>query len=92
MKQKDVLIIAGFAAGAYFLLTKGPAPLRRLVGGGTVQNSAGGLQTAYNRVNEVLNTAFPGQVGYGWKYYDDGVSIGPDGKYYLNGNLVWSPS
>lgn len=27
-----------------------------------------------------------------WAYYDNGVSIGPDGSYYKNGNQVWSPS
>ncbi len=87
--------MAAFAAGAYLLLTKGPVPFRRVVGGGSgaVQNSNGGfVSAAYNRVNEGLKTAFPGQTGYGWRYFDDGVAIGTDGKYYLNCALVWSPS
>jgi hypothetical protein len=40
---------------------------------------------------EIVNNALPGQNGYGWKYYDNGTAISPDGKYYYQGNLVWSP-
>ena len=40
---------------------------------------------------EIANTALPGQYGYGWKYYDNGTAISPDGKYYYQGDLVWSP-
>lgn len=38
----------------------------------------------------VNNTAALGQEGYGWKYYDNGTAISPNGDYYLNGELVWS--
>lgn len=38
---------------------------------------------------EVLNEAKEGEPGYGWKYYTDGTSISPDGKYYLNNQLVY---
>lgn len=27
----------------------------------------------------------------GWKYYTDGTAIGPDGAYYMSGQLVWQP-
>lgn len=27
----------------------------------------------------------------GWKYYSDGTAIGPDGAYYLHGQLVYQP-
>lgn len=40
---------------------------------------------------EVANSALPGQPGYGWSYYDNGTAISPDGEYYFNGELVWSP-
>jgi hypothetical protein len=35
---------------------------------------------------EINNPALPGQPGYGWKYYSDGTSISPDGKYYAAGS------
>ena len=43
-------------------------------------------------VTEIPNTSSPGDPAYGWKYFSDGTVIGPDGKYYSNGQLVWSPS
>lgn len=36
-------------------------------------------------------TLLPGEAGYGWRYYSDGVAIGPDGVYYKNGAAVWYP-
>lgn len=27
----------------------------------------------------------------GWKYFTDGTAIGPDGKYYYQGDLVYTP-
>lgn len=38
---------------------------------------------------QVLNEAKKGEPGYGWKYYTDGTAISPDGKYYLNNQLVY---
>lgn len=41
-------------------------------------------------VYEITNTATtPGAAGYGWKYYSDGTSISPDGKYYYQGDMVY---
>ena len=45
-----------------------------------------------NPTTEIENTAVPGSPGYGWKYYSDGTVISPNGDYYQNGNIVWSPS
>ena len=44
---------------------------------------------------EIPNYAQPGEEGFGWQYYDTGtgnVSIDPNGNYYQNGELIWSPS
>lgn len=64
---------------------------RRLLGAGAGAGTSAPI-TGYQKVNEILNTVFPGEIGYGWKYYDDGTSIGPDGAYYFQGKKVWSPS
>lgn len=42
---------------------------------------------------EIFNSASkPGDPGYGWKYYTDGTSISPDGKYYYQGDQVYDPA
>lgn len=68
-----------------------------LIGGifGTKGGTTGTAQTPRQQVapavNEIWNNDLPGQAGYGWKYYSDGTSIGPDGTYYSQGMPVWSP-
>lgn len=41
---------------------------------------------------EISNTALPGDIGYGWRYFDNGTTIDPSGRYYFEGNLVYDPS
>ena len=41
---------------------------------------------------QIANDDLPGQAGYGWKYYSDGISISPDGTYYKDGVVAWAPS
>lgn len=40
---------------------------------------------------EINNPALPGEPGYGWRYFDDGTVIDPAGRYYKNGQLVYTP-
>lgn len=49
-----------------------------------------GFQTG--GVKEIANTAQPGQTGYGWKYYDNGTVIDPQGRYYYDGQVVYDPT
>jgi hypothetical protein len=42
--------------------------------------------------NEITNTALPGQAGYGWRYFDNGTTIDPSGRYFFEGELVYDPS
>jgi len=39
----------------------------------------------------IAYAAQPGDAAWGWQYFTDGVAIGPDGSYYKNDALVWSP-
>lgn len=52
----------------------------------------GNLGFGTGDVKEIPNTAQPGQTGYGWKYYDNGTVIDPQGKYYFDGQLVYDPT
>jgi len=72
--KTDDLIVLGLAALAVFFITK--------KGGASTGSKPAGW------VSEIMNNADPGEPGWGWKYYDNGVVIGPDGSYYKNGQLV----
>lgn len=77
--KNDDLIILGMAAVAVYLIVKGGAKFA------TTTSGAG-------YVKEIANNAAPGQSGYGWRYFTDGTVIDTQGNYYVNGDLVWSPS
>ena len=87
MKTSEILILAG-AAGFAFWLLKVRKPAASTVQPAT--KGAAGTGSIFSR--DVLNTATPGEAGWGWKYYDDGTAIGPDGTYYKNGVAVWAPA
>lgn len=57
---------------------------------GTPATGGGRTVNPYTGTREIANDDLPGQSGYGWRYYSDGTSIGPDGTYYQNGAAIWS--
>lgn len=90
MKNDTLVIVAAAGIGLYLIarMVKPAAAIRTPTGSGT----AGALNNYGNApVTEISNTALPGQIGWGWKYYSDGTVIDPEGRYYYNGQLVWSP-
>ena len=62
-------------------------------GGNSSEFTGGGSEESVfdpTSIYEITNTATtPGSAGYGWKYYSDGTSISPDGKYYHQGEMVY---
>lgn len=94
--KSDNLIILAAAGAALYLITS----TRRQVGTAAPNkpwpvgnNTASGLNNGGTvPVTQIANTALPGDYGWGWKYFSDGTAISPTGQYYLNGELVWSPS
>ena len=62
-------------------------------GGNSSESIGGGSEESVfdpTSIYEITNTATtPGSAGYGWKYYSDGTSISPDGKYYHQGEMVY---
>lgn len=81
MKQTDILILLVAAGAAWFLLKS------KTSNANTVNN----LGTAINGISEIFTGASSGKPGSGWRYFSNGVSIGPDGTYYQNGDVVWKP-
>lgn len=71
-------VAAGVVAVGYVMTRKTAAPV---VTGSRVKSP-----------ETVFNGALPGQPGWGWDYFTDGVSISPDGVYYMNGREVWRPA
>lgn len=57
-----------------------------LAGGGLVA-FAGGDEVEEIKGSEVT----PGEQGYGWRYFNDGTSISPDGVYYKDGEVIFQP-
>lgn len=92
MKQDTLIIIAAAGIGLYAIakmIKPAGATIRPPTGSGT----AGALNNYGNApVTQIANSALPGQTGWAWTYYSDGTAISPEGQYYLNGQLVWSPA
>lgn len=91
MKPDTLIIIAAAGIGLYAIakMIKPSGGVRPPTGSGT----AGALNNYGNApVTQISNSALPGQHGWAWTYYSDGTAISPDGQYYLNGQLVWSPA
>lgn len=89
--KTDTLVIlaaAGFGLFAIAKMVKPGATIGRPSGSGT----AGTLNNYGNApVTEINNTSLPGEDAWGWRYYSDGTAIDPQGRYYFQGQLVWSP-
>lgn len=71
-------VAAAVVAVGYFVSRKGAAA--PIIGGTQIKSP-----------ETILNGADPGEPGWGWSYYTNGVAISPEGVYYLNGQPVWKP-
>jgi hypothetical protein len=78
MKQQEMIVL-GLAGLAVYMIMQATKK-----GGGTT--TAGGLDKFVNEVFSAGGTPFKN----GWRYYDNGTAIDPQGNYYQNGQLVWS--
>jgi hypothetical protein len=90
MTMSPLSALAGMGAGAAGLFTKNAS--------GT--SPWDNIKSAWNdyfkpdtsATTEIQNTAGLDDPAYGWRYFSDGTSISPDGKYYQGGELIWSPT
>lgn len=76
--KRDEYIVLGLAGLALWFIMKGR--------GGSVGGSGGAAQASTNHYSTKIAPDYEG-----WQYFSDGVAIGPDGSYYLNGAKVWQP-
>lgn len=82
MKTQEIAVLAAAAAAVYLIWNS-----QKKTSAGTVTRPS----SVDGYVNEIFNS---GGTPYdnGWRYYDNGVAISPDGVYYKNGAQVWSPA
>lgn len=80
MKNHEIIIVGAALAAAY-LIWKGQQPARTA----PAQN---GQPAPDNFVDEIFGSnGLP--FDNGWRYYENGTSIAPNGDYYHQGALVW---
>lgn len=82
MKQTDMIVL-GLAGVAVYMIVKGK-------GGNPLASLFAALPAPSAGTTEIFDSRGLPHAN-GWRYYSDGTSIGPDGKYYLNGQLVYTP-
>lgn len=99
MKTDTVAIIGAAALGLFLIYRTSQKvyAVKPSLRTGTVLNQAnriGAMPSGYNYngTTQIFNTATQGQEGYGWQYFSDGTSIGPDGRYYYQGTEVYNPA
>lgn len=88
--NKDTLIILAAAGLGLWFVTKSTRGNAATSGAASL-NTGGAVQVP-STIKQIFNDDVPGQPGWGWQYFSDGTTIGPDGSYYMNGKKVWSPT
>lgn len=91
MKQTDILLLLGLGIGLMVFMKKAGA--MSIIPAVARANGVGTSNTG-DTVQEIVSKGLnPGDAGYGWRNFTNGVSINPDGtQYYLNGQPLWGNS
>lgn len=83
--MKADYIVLGLAGLAVWFIVKGQGTGQSAFNLAANQMAAG-LANASNDPAKLI------QSYQGWQYFTDGTSISPEGSYFHNGVLVWSPA
>lgn len=88
MKSQNVIVL-GLAGLAVYMIWKTQSAAGK-AGNVSVSNA---LKDVYDyATKEVLDQTTGKAYDNGWRYFTNGIAISPDGTYYQNGKLVYSPS
>jgi hypothetical protein len=82
MKQTEMIAL-GLAAVAVYLIVN---PKKTT---GTSATAGGTLRSITETVSEIFDAA-GGAFSNGWRYFNDGTAIDPQGNYYQGGQLIWT--
>ena len=85
MKQADMIVL-GLAGAAVFLIFQAQ---RKGAGFATSGDLVGNMgKKAQSFVDEIFDAAGKA-FDNGWRYFENGTAISPEGDYYLNGQMVY---
>lgn len=85
MKQTDLIVLALAGVAVYMIVRSqkgGATPGTQPLAGGAAVNWADAL------VNEIFSSSGT-PFSNGWRYFDNGTAISPNGDYYFQGQLVY---
>jgi hypothetical protein len=74
MKKEEMLILGGAALAVLFILKKGGAA-----------SAAAAVQQFTKEIFDAGGKTFAN----GWRYFNDGTAISPEGDYFMKGQLVY---
>lgn len=80
MKSDMALVLAVAAVAGFALWKMQPAAAK------TTSSGSNGANRSQPSGGTVIVSEYNG-----WKYYSDGTAIDPNGYYYYQGQLAWSP-
>jgi hypothetical protein len=87
--RNNELVVLGLAAVAVWMIVRSQGTSTTNAAARPAGRVPGGLNSTPTYVNEILDIG-GGSYGNGWRYFDDGTAIDPQGNYYLNGQMVWA--
>lgn len=83
--KTDELLILGLAGVAVYMIWKTQGA-RSAAGVSPSKPLASGADTFVDEIFSAAGLPF----NNGWRYFENGVAIAPNGDYYQNGAKVWS--
>lgn len=88
MKTQDLAILGLAGVAVYMILRSQGVSVSGLVGkvSGSAGKSATGAVDSF--VDEIFNASGT-PFDNGWRYYENGTAIDPQGNYYFEGKLVY---
>lgn len=82
MKKPEMIVLALAGLAVYMIVTSKKA--------GATSTSTPGTRAAVDNFVDEIFSAKGTPFENGWRYYENGVAIDPQGNYYQDGKKVWS--
>lgn len=86
MKTDELLIVGAALAAAWMIYSKN-AKAGTGTGSTTKQRTGAVSSPQTSEIFDQWGASFDN----GWRYFSDGTTIDPDGRYYRGGQLIWQP-
>lgn len=80
MKNEEIIVL-GLAGVAVWLILQSQKP-----------KAAGGVTSNANKRTEEIFDQWGATFNNGWRYFTDGTAIDPQGRYWKDGQVIWTPA